>query len=231
MIGSRQFSALSDKIVMPISGGNVTGALTLAVLVKPTAGNTQSVFLEDGGRNVEMYRETDGLVGWCGVGSKATSAIPLDSEWQVLAFTRPAGAAQTPRLHRVRLNGSASVHANGATTQNDQAPVTNWTLGWYDGRSYGFNGNLAAAGVWKSALSDAAIDALVTEAAWIAAAPDAWWSERDGFAADRSSGAARLSIVGTANAVDDPPGFWPYAPVIPRRPERGLIMRPPSRRN
>jgi hypothetical protein len=206
-IGSRAFGALTDKITFPLSGATVTAAFTIAVLVKPNAGNTQSVFVEDAGKNVELYRETDGLVGWSSAGAKSTAAIPLDSEWQLLACTKAAGTV-APRLHRVRFGGPAAVHAVGDASLANASASGSWVLGWYNGSAYDFRGLLASAAVWKSALSDGAVELLATEAGWAAALPDVWWSERDGFAADRVSSLARLSISGTSHSTDEPAGWW-----------------------
>lgn len=217
-IGSRRWGALTDRIVFPLSGGAPTTAATIAVLVKPDAGNTQAVYIADGAINSELYRDTDGLHAFHGGGDSASAAAtPLDAEWQVLAWTKAAGTVR-PRLHRVRFGGAgAAVHAVGDATLPDDSPFTSWVLGYYNGADYGFSGLAAAAGVWRSELSDAVIESLVTEAGWIAASPSAWWSERDGFATDRTSGAARTSISGTTHSTDEPAGFWPSATAAPSR--------------
>ncbi len=228
-IGSRAFGALTDKITFPLSGATVTAAFTIAVLVRPNAGNTQSVFVEDAGKNVELYRETDGLVGWSSAGAKSTAAIPLDSEWQLLACTKAAGTV-APRLHRVRFGGPAAVHGVGDASLANASASGSWVLGWYNGSAYDFRGSLASAAVWKSALSDGAVELLVTEAGWAAALPDVWWSERDGFAADRISSSARLSISGTSHSTDEPSGWWtvsgasPQAGGFPRLADGSLAM-------
>lgn len=222
----RVFDGADDEIRF---GGtaleSLTGALTIALLMK--RGNTAAW-------NALVAGHTSGNVGrWgfeinnsdipvmyvAGTGS-GNGTYTSTTTWNLLVMTKAAGTV-APRFHIRDIATGTWTRSNGGGTLGD--PVAIGASGtirigeFEDGDD--FNGRLALAGIWSTALSDAQVDALGTSLNtnnWTghAVAPVAVWQFNQATATSVPDliGSANSTVVnGTSVATgDDPPG-WTFA--------------------
>jgi hypothetical protein len=211
---------------------DLDGATTILAVVRMLAANStwQSIVESESsggvnqvsmGRNVSVdgrlyYSDTAAVKDFVGV-----HVVAADS-WQVIAVTRPAGAAQTIRGHQVVLGG-ATQHVNSGSTGNNN--------GDYNGGAFIVAGDddpanirVAAWAVWNgTALSDGDIEgiasALSTDSI-LALSPTACFDAENGLMlTDLAAGGMDGSLVGAiTESADGPTGWTYYGEHVPSAP-------------
>lgn len=143
---------------------------------------------------------------------------PTDKNgWYALAFTKVSGT-NAYRYHLAAQGGSFTHSASGSSADGT-AGITSIIFGKGNIKG-GAKFDIAAAAMWTSALSDAAIDALGTSSmdTWLGASPVAAWQFNQA-----STGTAVNDLVGSANqtaltgttVVADPVGWSYHASTTP----------------
>ena len=183
---ARTFVAANpDKIQLSLGAVASGGATTFMAMVRPTTiGASQHCFtIQNSGPSgiIGLGYSATGKVryGTSGTDSDGLTSIAASS-WYVIATSRPAGAAQTVRIHIFDVAAGTWTHENSATTQGNAAgtPVSN-ALGVFDyaTQSAPLNADLAWVAVWTSALTDVQVEqaafswtnllSLAPQAAWL----------------------------------------------------------------
>lgn len=196
------------------------GATTLMIVLRimTTSDLTWLSFLEDetsGGLNrPSIGRRNDGNIYYSD-SVTLTSAIAVEDadNWMVIAVTRPAGAAQTVRMHKCVIGGS-NTHTDAAGTFSDSSA--------YPGGLYRIAGNddfanirVVAAATWTSAaLTDGQLNGIAaakTSQSILDLSPSWMVEAGDSLVLDRSVGGNtdRSAAVGGAANTDTPAG-WVY---------------------
>lgn len=156
-------------------------------------------------------RNTDGIYFSHAAGLDSAGTIQAADNWMVVGVSRPAGAAQTVRVHKCVIGG-ANTHTNiGTTFGND---VTDATIMRFGGNDDFANIRIAACGAgavnWadadfegvKTAASTASIIALGTVA-------HAYDSKNGQLGTDLVGSCNAASRTGTTQSTDGPAG-WTY---------------------
>lgn len=162
---ARHFTqASSEKINLSLgAGGSITGAVTLAAIINCTAGSTSSgvgivVIGTSGERrlNIGSARQLRLVSG----GSQSNSTTTVANAWQFVAATKAAGSA-TPRFHFYTFSTGVWVHENGSAAIGDSTPSGASDIGWIAALGgFYFDGDIAIAGAWATALTDAQVETL-----------------------------------------------------------------------
>jgi hypothetical protein len=210
---SRLFDGVDDQVQWSIGGCNLTGALTLACVIKLDAGVSWQSYLGNDhattGSDLAMSRWSTGEIGMvrgggAGGASKAITHSSSDG-WMLIAVTKASGTT-TPTFHKYPIGGSPTHTAGDSTlaTFSTQATVV---FGQIDGADF-FKGRLFACAEFATALSNADIESLVTtftRTNWLAKGAVGLWDENDAFATDHTgNGASRTLLTGTTDDADDP---------------------------
>lgn len=216
MAVARRFNGSSDDIFMSSGAVVTTGAWTQLAVVKYVTVSAEQCAL--------MFADSGaGQVFGLGLSATAkveviypgTNSVGLTSlttgRWYVIAASRPAGAAQTVRVHAYDISTSTWFHENATTAQSNSAQADlNIRFGQYTGIVW-MNGEIQAGAFWPSNLSDATIENAGTS--WqnlLANGPQAaWLLNQSSIAASvtdgTSGGANQTSRDGTTVASD---GIW-----------------------
>lgn len=215
---ARTFDGSDDVIHCSI--GALTGrtaAGTFAGIVRrtnDTAFHTIVGLHNSAGTNTLYFQisPTDLLVlGSSGGEATSTLTVLTSSSWVLVAVTKASGSA-TPRFHRLVYSTNVWTHEAGSGAITDGgSPGAGGTFrtAWQTGDL--FQGDIAAIGIWPSALSDSQVEALAYSLAhWHAVAPQAMWVF-DQSATMQSvldwtgGGANQSSLTGTAVATTSVP--------------------------
>lgn len=228
-VADRSFDGVDDKIVTSIGGCDLTGAFTMAVLVKRTDDTTADTLIAQrtsaDGNAGKLYIHATLGVGLQTGSSQSYGANPLRNfgpadGWVLCGVTKAAGNV-APRLHVRRANGSWH-HEAGTTALADLPSQAGGSLsfGTIASNLDPFRGAMAVAGEWTVALTDAQFEELGANqktADWAnnsGGAPAGLWD----FNQDATTtpvndltpgGANQTSIIGTTVSTDGPPA-WVY---------------------
>ncbi|HET7443274.1 MAG TPA: hypothetical protein VFJ57_01305 [Solirubrobacterales bacterium] len=215
----RDFAA-GGVVRTAVGAANPSGALTMVALVK-FKDTTDWMIARQASSHVSAGT-------WAAMGLEGTilrlypggdaGLTPPTGEWLLVAISKPSGSSAAS-YHYYRF---------ATTTWAHETDTTPWTaayggvpaeiqLGRWNGGEQ-FNGRYAAAAVYGSALSQGAVEALVTASSiedWLAGTPLALWtfhqaSVEEGVADLTGNGADQISIEGTTVAEEEPP--IPYFP-------------------
>jgi len=218
---SRLFNGTSDQVQWSIGGCDLQTGWTMVAVIKLDAGVVWQAYLSnDNALNsslVAMGRQgsSGNLASYTGGGANTQAAIPHSSAdgWMLVATRRAAGNGQIPRLSKYPIGGSPT-HTDAGGVQDNNASQSRVVFGQINNSDF-FKGRLAVAAEWNTPLTDSQINSLVTtftRANWLSLSPAGLWDELDAFATDHTgNGAARTSLVGTADDADDPAGWTGWA--------------------
>lgn len=233
---SRLFDGVDDVVIWGLGSCNLTGAYTLAAVVKLDAGVSWQSYLsnEDASTSrVAFGRHSSGELTAVGGGGaqyfiNALSHSNADG-WMLIAITKAAGTT-APKMHKYPIGGSPTHQTALASGGNGVTQAGgNVRFGEIDGSDF-FKGRLAVAAEFTTALSDADIESLVTtftRANWLALGAVGLWDEIDAFTTDHTgNGASRTSLVGTTDDADDPTGWAGWAGAAAEAPPPNLVMAP-----
>ena len=142
----------------------------------------------------------------------ATIDLLAADSWQLIAATRPGGAAQTIRGHRIIFSGGTT-HVNSGTTGNDQVAYATGKF-MIAGDDDPANIRVAAWAIWDgTALSDGDIDgiasALTTQSILDLSPTSCFDSENDLMLTDLA-GTLPGTLVGSITESSDGPTDWVY---------------------
>jgi len=199
------------------AGAIGTGAYTIAVLARPTAGNNNCGLVQ--GRTASaavrsLFEDALALFGENDFSSGYSGAGITQGNWYVFAQSKAAGS-NTYRHHiwPYASDGSGTMShgvAASSSAQGDGSAVTELRVGWAVDRG---NGDIAVVAFWTSALSDASLDALKSAnlTAWSTLSPTELvtfenWNGSTGWSAKVGT-SSLSSITGTVGTATDPPSF------------------------
>jgi len=183
------------------------GGSSIAAIIKTTdvtntkviaafgpAGSNAWTFQVDADESVALFTEA--------VGGKRNSAASriVSGRWHLACVTKATGTS-TPRFHIYDYTTQSWVHENGGGTQADLGAIGATSAVWIgqdnDSAGNGWDGQMQALGYWSSALSDAAVENLVSSrTAWEQSTPAAFWP-----LTQSSTGTAVQDTIGTADEV------------------------------
>lgn len=222
---SRRFDGTDDQVQWSIGGCNLTGAFTFACVAKFDTGVAWQGMLgnETAATGSEMaigrHGGTGNLAVFAGGGVNTQNAVAVSSSdgWCLYAVTKAAGTV-LPRMHKHPIGGAATrANAGGNVADGATQAGGKIVFGQIDG-SDPFDGWLAVAAEFATALSDANVTSLattLTRANWLSKGAVGLWDELDAFATDHTGGgASRTSLVGTTDDADDPTGWASWAPAV-----------------
>lgn len=245
----RGFDGVDDEIRCAIGNCNQTGALTLAVMFK--RGTTATVWgtliaNHNPANQVKCGLETSGTAAngvefYNGVSASTSgvNALPANTtDWVIVAVTKQAGTS-LPRFHVKNVTtGTAWLHVNGTLSPlADCATQAGGTVRfgeWNDGDD--FTGQLALAGEWNVALTDAQTEALATNKRtgdWVLhpVPPVAVWNFNQATVTpvqDLIDGAHETVVQGTTVVTgQDPPG-WVFSGNSCASFEQTLLAQSPN---
>lgn len=182
---ARDFNGTTDYISFSLGTSGGTGALSTAALVKSSdfgalraitalglTGNPDFlVRVSPTGPFMNTYDSATGA-GADGVATLSTG------RWYLIGMSKASGTA-TPRFHIYDYSTFSWTHENGTSTNGDPSVSGGLVVGAFDTSSPAnvWSGSIAAAAVWRTSLSDAAVEALTNNpmGSWLAAAPSACW--------------------------------------------------------
>lgn len=217
---SRTFNGSSDVITFSAGGAaNLpTAALTVAFLWRPNAIDAGGLLDgQDGGsaRRIGVNTFSNDVFISVNSGFRSIDYSAYIGQWAVLAFTKPAGAAQMFRAHLYRYDTLTWTHTDIGLNDANSA-ITSILVGSFNPGEF-LNANLAAIGLWSgTALADATFEAgtgfQTSLANWFNTTPSVLWRFNQASIATpvtdlMGSGADQTAITGTTVSVDDPPGF------------------------
>jgi tyrosinase len=239
-VAVRQFDGVDDVIRCGVGGAALTGAFTVAVLMKKTRDGHMETFLcshTSGGAATVLlgsddtdyvYYEVNGAWG------RGATKVRVTNGWLLIVITKAAGSS-TVRVHSRPLTGTTWSH--GAGSAGAQANPAATTGGQWRFANRGTNvfeaPRLAVAGVWNVAMTDAQVEALATNkrttdwASHAAGAPRALWELNQTSVATpvadlTGNGAGQVSIVGTTVVTGDDPPAWVFGIAAPPPPATGV---------
>lgn len=216
---ARSFNGSTDHVRTSIGGmsGATLGDTTwVAVIRLVSDGALISISTNTDSFISALSVESDGTF-WIGADSAglsfSTTTVTSGDGWVILAATKASGTA-TPRYHKYTFSTGVWVHENGDGTV-DNGPTAASTarirLGSYEAGTGGFEGDMAAAGLWRRVLTDAEIERLaISLLTWVDSAPTAMWvldQAATGSAVNdwTGGGAQQAAISGTAVATGASP--------------------------
>ena len=229
----RTFDGVDDRITFALgSTGFAFGAGTCAVIVRRGRDATSEIFMRAGASSTSTARyglETNLAATVpnlrCGnsLVAAASITVAVADGWVLLAATKATGTA-TPRFHKYSFASATWTHEDaGSTLGNSTAPTSGPTLGAASNGSGPYQGDIAAAGIANTVLSDVALEAaVVSEAAWIAAFNVSAWVLDQGSTAttvvDDVGTSDQSAITGTAVLSDGLPWLGPVPPPLVMAP-------------
>jgi hypothetical protein len=208
----RRFDGIDDTIRCAVGGADVYGAWTMAILLRPTLLAYRVVYQAHGtdGRAIGYGFEIDDLGRlrvWQGAGNQervSPNGYVARDTWRLVAISKGSGNVQ-PRFHSYDFSTTRWSREYGLAMDNaGSAAGGQARFGqWRD--DYFFEGDVAAAVMWSSALADATIDTLATAptlTAWSrVGSPVALWLFNQG-----ATGRPLLDVIGAADEAVTPPG-------------------------
>lgn len=226
MAGSLSFTA-GDEIITALGAGTLTGAYTFAICIKPTSITANQSWLEAyPAQNYQFGIDggfaSDPVYDYNGVGSSlSTGTVPAAGAWSVHVISKASGTVAA-RMSRIVLSTGVVTHQNASGTLANRTAATSWRIG-SDGSSFDYAGLMTTIGLWKSVLSDANRETLLSHAAFAALSPDVLWRLDGSSPFDSEIGSAtQSSISGTAHSTDEPTDWWGAPASLPT-----LVMAPP----
>lgn len=229
-----EFTAATDELEQAaVTALNSLQAATFAIIAKKdgdsldASGVAYSLLVESGG-GIQAYGVINydsgagdllSLATNLGGTSGVITLAPSDG-WCLIAFTRPAGAAQTVRAHKYVYGTNTWTHTNDGTLGNPSplsSPVVH--VGSLNGAAT-MDGHVEAAGVWTRVLTDAEIETLAHNwQSWVASNPN-WYVLLDQSATTQSvpnlapTNRDVLTRTGTAVSAQKSPIATLGAPVV-----------------
>ena len=206
---TRIFDGANDEIRVDIGNCNITGAITMVVVAKRTgSGYAALMGLHTSGGTATYWLEiadsgSGNIIDFSGKTDHALASATTDG-WCLYAATKAAGTS-TPRVHKYVYATDTWSHVNVGSTLADRSSVAGGTVRfgeWQDVDD--FDGELAAAAIWGSSLSDAQLEMLPHSMTnWLASNPAGMWVFDQGVTAypvsDWTGGGANESTrVGTS---------------------------------
>jgi len=231
-VSVREFNGTSDRLVVDdgIIGQLANGAFTLFLVVKWLTVSTGKIpiCVENGANEVAGLSDNNGTIRLAlgddneFIDSSATNIIAA-STWSLAAITCTAAGA-TPRFHGKTRGSGSWVHVNASSTFTgntiDAAAVE---FGSFNNGAFSsfWNGRLATAAVFNSALSDGQLESIETSPATLTVkglGPIALWdfnqaavgtavTDLTGNGSDETTRSGTTVVDG-----DDPPG-WTFGVV------------------
>jgi hypothetical protein len=204
----RQFDGTDDVVTLALGGANVAaGPITIAAVVKITNQAHYSTFIT--GLNSSAVREWSFYVESSAAGSSlifesdggeqaSTMTLTPQEMWCLVAVTKTSGTT-TPKFHKYVYNTATWTHQDAAGTMtNGAAPGAGGSivLGAFQASNF-FEGQMAAAAVWTTALADADLEGIVGSfSSWtgFSTPPVAAW---------RLDGAVASGVQDTIGAADE----------------------------
>ena len=212
---SREFDGVDDLMTYSGSVPNLSGALTILIVVKilVAADNTWLSFIEhenSGSAKPSLGRTNGGVIYMSNSAANQTAISITDSDgWMIVACTKATGSA-TPRMHKCIIGG-ANTHTDAGGTLGNDGTMNTIRIGGNDDFA---NIRVAAAATWAgTALTDANINGInsaATTQSILDLSPSWCVDDSDAFATDLTAGTIdRTALVGTTDSADDPTG-WVY---------------------
>lgn len=220
---STRFAAGNDEVQCAIGGCNITGAFTLALIIKKNLdatyqaliGNHTSGGVSQFALEVDASNHLELQVG--AQGRQSTTTVTAADNWVFVAVTKAAGAS-TAQFWFYKA-GSWTLAQNATGTNADPATQASGTVRfgeWADSDDY--NGWIAVAGEWTSALSSANIQTLANNATpatavdWLALSPVGFWEFNVNPVLDGSSIGTADESARTGTTLDgaNDPAFYTY---------------------
>lgn len=232
----RHFNGTTDELLMETGACNLTGAFTIAALVRFGNKGTEADIVtnrgESGGAHVIFYRRANNkLVVWIG-GTNSEGPEVLEGSWYLLVVTKASGTVK-PVFHVLKV-GSAWTHIEGTAALPDAESTVAGTVAFGQvevGSGEAFKGDVAAAAEWTRALSASEAEALGAVAAlgeWSTKAPDGLWLFSQAAVATAvrdlaGRGAAQHSRTGTTVVAEEPPIAYGAEPALPEKAVRDRL--------
>lgn len=218
---ARHFTRASNEYVRFPPVGTLGACTILTVAKRASDGVSMHPFKQlDSVTNpaLSVGTSTNNLVMFVGgTGSTTTQTFTVADGWCILAFTRTAGAAQTPRGHKCVLSTGAWSHANGATALSNPTDASG---AYYIGGdptlpANMFDGRIVAQAYWNTVLTDLELEAigsvhdiLNTQPANLLHCVQLDQDVVTGTVQDMVSGrGVQVARVGTTVVADEPPNF------------------------
>jgi hypothetical protein len=211
----------SNALISTTAGGMGaagTGAHTIAVLYRSNSTGSLDFGLMALRAGATLTRElfVDGAKLFNVNDFTAGFGTIVANTWYVSAVTKPSGSAHYRYHHWAYTNPASGSMSHGETSSpQNHGDGSTITVGQVSGGDHqGNNDNLiAVVGVWTSALSDANLNTLVSNAMtdWAALSPAALfslenWNGTTGLV-DVVGTATQSGVTGTVSVGADPPGF------------------------
>lgn len=239
----RHFNSASDVINLGVGACNITGAVSIALFLRPTSASALDGIFE--GLNAEsklagygVYMESEQLVLEIDNGEPGSertlhsgvSDLLKANQWVMAGFDKATGTAK-PRIHMKSFDATpAWRHEEGAHTVITPSSIAGGHMdigGGGDGPFF-FGGDIAAVGKWDRRLSDAEWESLsaTTLNAWKTLSPKGLWLLNQASVATKlldatGNAADQTSINGTTVINEEPPvpfGEEEHASAVPSRP-------------
>jgi hypothetical protein len=179
----RTFSDEAEQIRVRVSAAaNVTGAVSIAALIRPHDLDDHSLFelrtSAERQAGYELWHSENGqLVLWNGRDNAWGTPDPLVANRWRLAVVTKAGGTATPRFHVYDFATDDWEHDDASNAIGDGGSVPGGVIrigSWNSGHE--FAGDYAAAGLWASALTDEQVERLAgSYEAWLALEPAGMW--------------------------------------------------------
>lgn len=156
-------------------------------------------------------RNTNGIYYADGAGLDDAGSITSADNWMVVGCSRPAGAAQTVRVHKCVIGG-ANTHTNVAATHGND--ITDATIMRFGGNDDFANIRLAAVAVGPVNWSDADFEGVKTAASTasmisLSTVAHVYDSKNGQLGTDLVDSCNATSRTGTTQSTDGPAG-WTY---------------------
>lgn len=219
---ARYFDGSDDLLTTSIGGANLTGAYTIAALVKRVTDNAAAAYVTN---------FTSAPANGVGIGTNASNQVfvaqaatvrnaagltfTVSDGWVIIVATKASGTA-TPRLHLYK--GGSWSHADAASTLGNPSSQSEVRFGSYILDGLFTASNIALAAEWISALSDAQIETLDNNSQtqdWGNLSPAAMWEFGGSVATpldDLIDGADQSAITGTSAIATGPTWTYGYTP-------------------
>ncbi len=232
----RAFDGVDDRIAV---GGGLIGAVcnsaySIVVVAKPDLvggglnNNRCFASLQVGTSNAlgSLNTFNDGSPGGLRVFTDTefadVSVMGLDTSWQIVGYSKPAGT-QAPRFHRKALGSGAWSHTDsGNTIANNASVVTTVEFGKLKNLDVeALAGRMAVVSVFPTALSDADVESIQTTpstAKLLALGATGLWDLNQASVATdvldlTGGGANQTAITGTSVINGDDPTGWTFGVV------------------
>jgi Concanavalin A-like lectin/glucanases superfamily len=162
----RHFNGESDELLVSIGACNLTGAFTIAALVrfgnKGTFADIVTNRESGGGARIIFYRSnTNKATTWINGTNSEVGAEIAEGSWYIVVVSKASGSVK-PTIHLQKV-GAAWAHTEGSAALANAASMTGGhiALGQVEtGSGEAFKGDIAAVAEWTSALSNAEVEAL-----------------------------------------------------------------------